>query len=64
LVACDETKDFLLTLLDIIEDIGPSGVQKLCLEGGSECSIENGKFKEQLNKARDAIKKMECRHGT
>ena len=63
MAACDETKDFLLTLLDIIEDIGPSGVQKLCLEGGSECSIENGKFKDQLSKAREVIGKMECQRG-
>jgi len=55
-----DTKDFLLTLLDMIQDVGPEGVKEICARGDSECEIDQGRFDSQITKARNIIEGLGC----
>jgi len=55
-----ETVEFLKTLLEMIEDAGPSGVQEICSRGNSECNVDETNFQSQINKAKAAIESLVC----
>ena len=55
-----DTLDFLQTLLDMVSDVGPEGVQEICARGNSECTIDQANFQSQIAKALAAIKGMGC----
>jgi enoyl reductase-like protein len=58
-VACDpktkETLDFLSTVVDIIDELGPDGVEELCFKSGSMCQIAD--LKGAIAKAREFLAK-------
>ena len=55
-----ETLEFLKTLLDMVSDAGPEGVQEICARGNSECQIDQANFHAQISKAIAAIEGMAC----
>ena len=55
-----DTLEFLKTLLDMISDVGPEGVQEICARGNSECVINSADFQSQVAKALAAIEGMGC----
>jgi hypothetical protein len=55
-----ETLEFLKTLLDMVSDAGPEGVQEICSRGNSECTIDQANFQSQVSKALAAIEGMAC----
>ncbi len=55
-----ETLEFLETLLDMVADAGPEGVQDICARGNSECNVDSANFQSEIEKARAALKSMRC----
>ena len=55
-----DTLEFLKTLLDMVSDVGPEGVQEICARGNSECQIDSANFQSQVAKALAAIEGMGC----
>lgn len=58
-----DTLEFMRTLLDMVSDVGPSGIQEICARGNSECDIDEGNFQAQISKARAALEGMACDGG-
>lgn len=56
-MACisQETAEFLLTLLEMIEDASPQDIKDICLSGGSDCEIDPTSIKENARRARDFL---------
>lgn len=50
-----ETAEFLLTLLEMVEDASPQDIKDICISGGSDCEIDPEKIKENARLARDFI---------
>ena len=55
----NETAEFLLTLLEIVEDASPQDIKDVCISGGSDCEIDPAKIKENARHARDFINNMQ-----
>jgi hypothetical protein len=55
-----DTLEFLKTLLDMVSDAGPAGVQEICARGNSECEIDQSNFQSQISKAQAALEGMAC----
>lgn len=61
-MACINKDDleFLKTLLEMVEDVGPEGVQEICARGNSECVIDQANFQSQIAQARAALDRLGC----
>lgn len=61
-MACINKDDleFLKTLLEMVADVGPEGVQEICARGNSECMIDRDNFQSQIAKAIVALESLKC----
>ncbi len=54
-----ETSEFLLTLLEMMEDASPQDIKEICISGGSDCEIDTDQIREKVRHARDFINSMQ-----